>query len=105
MSQRGVNRLWILFALQLVLVDADQFLAPAGVLAKAIVGDPIEPGRKFRLAAEAPDVLVGAHESLLRQIIGQGEIAPCELAQQPADGGLMPPHQLSKSVVIILKND
>jgi hypothetical protein len=103
--QRRVNGLRILLALELGLVEPDQFLPFSGILAEAVIGDAIEPGRKFRLSAKAAQVLVSAQKSLLREIIGQTHVTSRELAQEPADGGLVVANQLSEGVVIIVNKD
>jgi len=84
-------------------VDSDQFLSFAGLFAETVIGDAIKPGGKFCLTPKAPDVFVGAQESLLCQIISQREIASRELPQKPADDGLMITDQLSEGVVIVLQ--
>jgi hypothetical protein len=95
----------IVLCLELGLVDSDQFLALARVLAKAVVGNPIKPGREFCLAAKAADVSVSAQESFLGEIVRQREIVARELAQQTAHGRLMIANELGKSVVIIIDKD
>ena len=103
--QSWIDRLRVQFALPLRLIDADQFLSFARVLAKAIVGNPIKPGRKFRLAAEAMDVLVSAQKSFLGQIVGQCEIRPGKLAQQTSHTRLMTTNQLAKRVLVVINKN
>jgi len=95
----------VLFRLPLLFINADQLLAAAGVLAKAIVGNSVEPGRKFRFAAKRPDVFESANESVLGQIIRQREVVPRELAQQTANARLMPADQLAKSVLVVIRKN
>jgi len=64
-SQTGIDSVRILFCLPLFLIHANQFLATARVLAKAIVGDSIKPCGKPRFTAKAADVFVGAEKSFL----------------------------------------
>lgn len=102
LAQGRVDRLRVLLGLQPLLVNPDQFLAPAGILAKHIVGDAVKPGRKLGLPAKAADVLVSPEESFLRQIISQREIGPGKLAKQTSHGRLMPPDQLTEGVLVVL---
>lgn len=87
------------------LIDADEFLPFARVFPKAVVSDAVKPGGKFRFPAKTPDVLVGAEESLLRKVIGQGEIVARELPEQATDGRLMIPYQLGESVMVVIEKD
>ena len=82
MSQSRVHSLRVLFGLPLLLIDPNELFAFTSVFAKTIVGDPIKPGVKFCFTTKAPDVLVSAKERVLRQIVGQRDVAPSELAQQ-----------------------
>jgi hypothetical protein len=86
----------------LLLIDADELFPASCVLAKAIVGDPIKPGGKFRLAAEAANVFVSANKGVLGQIVGECEIAAGELAQQTSHARLMTTNQLAKSVLVVI---
>ena len=101
--QCRIDRARIRFGLELSLIDPDEFLPFAGFFAKAIVGDSIKPGGKFRFATKTANVFVSAQESLLRQIIRCGNIAARKVAQQPAHGRLVIPHQLGKSMVVIIQ--
>src|ERR1051325_7508743 len=105
LSQARVNSVRVLLGLPMFLIDTDQFLSFAGVLAKTIVGDSIKPGRKARLAAKTADVFVGADERLLGEIVGQRDIGASELAQQAAHGRLMPTDQLGERVLVIVNNN
>jgi hypothetical protein len=86
----------------LFLIDADEFLATSGVLAKAIVGDSVKPGGKFCLAAKRPNIFVSANESVLGQIVRQCEVATRELSKQTANTRLMPADQLAESVLVVV---
>jgi hypothetical protein len=86
----------------LLLIDADQLFPASCVLAKAIVGDPVKPGGKFRLAAEAADVFISADKCILGQIVGQCQITAGKLAQQASHARLMTTNQLAKSVLVVI---
>ena len=101
-SQTRIDGLRIVLRLQQFLIHADKLFAFARILAKAIVSDSVKPGRKSSFAAKAPDVLVSANKSFLRQIIGQRNICACELSKQTAHTRLMPPHQLAERVLIVI---
>ena len=103
--QTGFDRLRINFTLPLRFIDSHKLLLLSGVLAKAIIGDSIEPCREPRFATEAADVLVGPDERFLGQIICEGEIIPGELAQQTADARLMTTNQLAKSVLVVINKN
>ncbi len=64
--ERGIDGLRIVFRLELRLIDSDQLLSLPRLFPKTIVGDPVEPRRKLRLAAEASDVSISADEGFLR---------------------------------------
>ena len=101
-SQTGIDSLRIVLRLQQLLVHADKLFAFARILAKTIVSDPVKPRGKSRFAAKAANVFVSANKSVLRQIIGQGNVCPCELSKETAHARLMPPHQLAKRVLIVI---
>ena len=103
--QGWVDGLRILLGLESRLVDANQFLSLAGLLAEAVIGNAIKPGRKFRLAAKAADVFVSAQKSFLGQIVGQGEVAPRELPQETTHRRLVIAHQFGEGVVIIIEKN
>jgi hypothetical protein len=100
-SQTGIDGLWIVLRLQLLLVHADKLFTTARILAKTIVSDSIKPGGKPRLTAKAPDVLVSAKKSFLCEIVGQRNICSRKLAKQTTHGGLVAPHELAKCVLIV----
>src|SRR5947208_7082907 len=105
MSKTRIDRLGVLFRLPLLLIDANELFQASCVLAKAIVGDPVKPGGKFRLAAEAADVFISANESFLGQIVRQRDVAPRELSQQTANARLMTTNQLAKSVLVLINKN
>jgi len=79
--QSGIDSVRVLFGLPLLFIDPDELLSLPGVFAKTIVSDPIKPGGKLRFPAKGANFFVSANESVLRQIIGQGDIAAGELPQ------------------------
>ena len=85
MAESGIDGLRIVFRFQLSLIDANQFLSFPRFFPETIVGDPVKPGRKTGLAPEAPKVLVSAEKRFLREIVGQGDIAPDQIAKQTSD--------------------
>ena len=105
MSQSGIDGLRILLGCELCLIDSDQLLSLARVLAEAVVADAIKPGGELRFAAKAPDVFVSAQECFLGEIVGQSEIAAGELPEEAAHGRLMIAHELGKGVVIIFNKN
>jgi hypothetical protein len=102
MPQTRIDSLRIVLRLQLRLIDADKLFAFARILAKTIVSDPVKPCGKSRFTAKAPDVLVSANKSFLREIVGQGNVCACKLPKQTAHAGLVPPHQLAERVLIVI---
>jgi hypothetical protein len=102
LPQSGVDSVWVLFGLQNVLIDPDEFLSATGVLAKDIVGNPVEPGRKTSFSTKASNVLVSPDKRFLRKIVGQREVCPCELPQEASNGRLMPTDQLAKGVLVFI---
>src|SRR5262249_25814078 len=105
LPQSGIDRLRVWLSFELGLVDTDQFLSFAGVFAEAVIGNPIQPGRKLRFASKATNVFVSAKKSFLGQIICSGNITTGELSEQTADLRLMIPNQFSKGVVIIIEEN
>ena len=101
-SQTGINRLRVVFHLQLLLIQTHHLFAAASIFAKTVVRNPVQPRRKSRLAAETADIFIGAKKSFLSQIIRQSQIGARELPQQPTHAGLMPAHKFRKSVVIVI---
>ena len=101
-SQTGIHDVRVLLCLPLLLIHANELLAAARVLSKAVVCDSIEPCGKSRFTAKAPDVLVSAEKSFLSKIIGQSNICAGELSQHTAHAGLMPAHELAERVLIVI---
>jgi hypothetical protein len=91
--------------LELFLINSHQFLPTARIFSKTIVGDPVKPRGKARFPAKTTNVLIGAQECLLRQIIRQSDIRSGKLTQQATHRGLMPPNQLTERVLIIIDKD
>lgn len=102
MSESRIDGLRIVFGLQLSFIDANQLLSFAGLLAETIVGDPIKPGRKTGLSAEAAEIFVGPQKRFLREIVRQGNIRTDQLAEQTSHARLMISHQLRESVVVVI---
>ena len=105
MSKGGVNGVRIAFRLEDRLINADEFFPFARLFAKAVIGNSIKPGGKFRFATKAPEIFVSTNKSLLRQIVGQGEIVARELSKQTAHNGLMTAHEFREGVVIIFNKN
>ena len=103
--QGRVGGVWVLLGRELCFIDSDQFLSFAGLLAETVIGDAIKPGGKLRFSSKAADVFVSAQESLLSEVIGQGQITSRELSEQAADRGLVIADQFRKGVVIIVNQD
>ena len=104
-AQSGVGRLWIMLSLQLSFINANELFSFAGFFTETIVGDPVEPGRKARFPTKAAEVFVGAQKRLLREIIRERDIGANELAEQTSHARLMIPHQLRKSVVVVIEKN
>jgi hypothetical protein len=101
-SQTRIDSLRIMFCLQHVLIHADKLFAAPRILAKTIVSDAVKPGGKPRFTAKAPNILVSANKTLLREIIGQGDIRAGELSKDAAHTGLMATHKLAERVLIVI---
>ena len=102
MPKSRVNRLRIMFALELSFIDANKFLSFPRFFPETIVGNPIKPGRKARFAAKAAEVFIGAQKRLLREVISERNVAPDELTEQASDSRLVVTNELSKGVVIVI---
>ena len=102
MAKSGIDGLRIVFGLQLSFIDANELLSFPRFLPETVVGNPVKPGRKPRLPAEASEVLINTQKCLLRKIVRKREIAPNELAEHPSHTRLVISHQLGKSVVVII---
>jgi hypothetical protein len=102
MSQSGIDGLRIMFGLELSFIDANQLLSFAGLFAKAIVGDPIKPGRETSFAPKAAQIFVGAQKGFLREIVRERNIGADQLTEQTSHARLMIPHQLREGVVVVI---
>jgi len=102
LPESRIHRGGVLFGLQNVLIDPDELLFTTGVLAKDIVGNPVEPGRKTSLPTKASDMLVSLEEGFLGKIVSQGEICPGKLSQEASDARLMPTDQLAKGMLVFI---
>jgi hypothetical protein len=105
MSESGINRLRIVFGLELSFIDANEFLSFPRLFPKTVVGNPVKPGRKTGFAAEAAEVLVGLEKSFLRQVVRERDIRPNQVAEQTSDARLMIPDQLRKGVVVVINKN
>ena len=105
MSESGIDRLRIVFGLQLSFVDANEFLSFPRLFPKTVVGNPVKPGRKTRFAAEAAQVLVGLEKGFLRQVVRERDICPNQMAEQASNARLMIPDQLGKGVVVVINKN
>ena len=102
MSESGIDRLRIVFGLQLSFIDANEFLPFPRLFPKTVVGNPVKPGRKTGFAAEAAQVLVSLEKGFLRQVVREGDICPNQMAEQTSHARLMIPDQLGKGVVVVI---
>jgi len=105
MSESGIGRLRIVFGLQLSFIDANEFLSFSRLFPKAVVGNPVKPGRKTRFTAEAAEVLVGLEKSFLREVVRKRDIRPDKMAKQTSHARLMIPDQLRKRVVVVINKN
>src|SRR6266700_4888500 len=102
MSQTRIDTPRILLGLPLLLIHADQLLAAARVLAKTVVRDSIKPRGKSRFTPKASNILVSSEKSFLCKVIGQSEVCAGELPQQTAHAGLMPAHEFTEGMLIVI---
>ncbi len=102
MAKSGIDGLGIVFRFQLSFIDANQLLSFPRFFPVTIVGNPIQPGRKTRLAAEAAEVFVGPQKRFLRQIVRERNIGPDQLAEQTSHTRLVIPDQLRKGVMVVI---
>jgi hypothetical protein len=102
MAESGIDGLRIVFRFQLSFIDANQLLSFPRFFPVTIIGDPIQPGRKTRFAAEASEVFVGAQKRFLREIVRERNIGADQLAEQTSHSRLMIPDQLRKGVMIVV---
>src|SRR5436190_21445109 len=102
MSQTRIDTPRILLGLPLLLIHADQLLATARVLAKTVVRDSIKRRGKSRFTPKASNILVSSEKSFLCKVIGQSEVCAGELPQQTAHAGLMPAHEFTEGMLIVI---
>jgi len=105
LAQSGIGCLRIMLGFQLSFIDANELLSFAGFLAETIVGDPVKPGGKTGLTAKTAEVLVGAQEGFLGEIVRERDIGANELAEQTSHARLMISHQLREGVVIVIEKN
>src|SRR5215471_16444283 len=102
MSQTRIDALRVLFCLPLLLIHTDQLLATTRVLAKTVVGDSIKPCGKSRFTPKASNILVSSEKGFLCKVIGQSDVCAGELPQQTAHTGLMPAHEFTEGMLILI---
>ena len=102
MSESGIDRLRILFGLQLSFIDANQLLSFARFFPETVVSDPIKPGRKAGLTAKAAEIFVGPQKGFLREIVRERNIRPDQLAEQTSHTRLMISHQFREGMVVVI---
>src|SRR5687768_5393547 len=102
MAKSGIDGLRIVFGLQLSFIDANQLLSFPRLFAETVVGDPIKPGRKSGLAAEAAEVSVSPQKGFLREIVRERYISPDQLAEQTSHARLMISHQLREGMMVVI---
>jgi hypothetical protein len=105
MSESGIDRLRIVFGLELSFIDANEFLSFPRFLPKTVVGNPVKPRRKTRFAAEAAQVFVCLEKGFLREVVREGNIRPDKVAEQTSHARLMIPDQLRKGVVVVINKN
>ena len=105
MSESGIDGLRIMFGLQLSFIDANEFLPFPRFFPETIVGNSVKPRRKTGFAPEAAEVFVSAEKRFLREIVGQGDIAPDQIPEQTSHTRLVIPDQLRKGVVVVINKD
>jgi hypothetical protein len=105
MSESGIDRLRIVFGLELSFIDANEFLSFPRFFPKTVVGNPVKPGRKTRFTAEAAQVFVSLEEGFLRKVVREGNIRPDKVAEQTSHARLVIPDQLRKGVVVVINKN
>jgi hypothetical protein len=105
MSESGIDRLRIMFGLELSFIDANELLPFPRLFSKTVVSNPVKPGRKTRFAAEAPQILVRLEKSFLRKVVGEGDIRPDKVTEQTSHARLMIPDQLRKGMVVVINKN
>src|SRR2546423_1007376 len=102
MSQTRIDTQRVLLGLPPLLIHTHQLFASTRILAKAVVCDSVKPCGKSRFTAKASDILVSSEKSLLCKVIGQSDICAGELPQQTAHAGLMPAHEFTEGMLIVI---
>ena len=105
MAEPRIGCLRIMLGFQLSFINANEFLSFSSFLTETVVGNPVKPGRKTRLAPEAPKVLVSAEKRFLREIVSQGDIAPDQVPEQTSHSRLVISDQLRKRVVVVINKN
>ena len=105
MSESGIDRLRIVFGLELSFIDANEFLSFPRFFPKTIVSNPVQPRRKTRFPAKAAQIFVSLEKGLLREIVRQRNIGPDEVAEQTSHARLVIPDQLRKGVVVVVNKN
>jgi hypothetical protein len=105
MSQTSINGLRIVLRLQLLLIHSNKLLAAARIFAETIVRNAVKPCGKSGFTTKAANVLVRAKKSFLCEIVSRGNVCASELSKEATHSGLMPPHELTKSVLIIIRKN
>ena len=80
-------------------------MVAAALVAVMIVCDAEEPGGKLALASVKRKAAVGLDKRILGEIVGLGGIAPIEMPQETADGGLVAVHQLAERGAVVAADD
>jgi hypothetical protein len=75
-------------------------LTAAGV-AELVVSDAEQPGAKGGAAAKTSDAAIGLKKGFLREVIGPGVVATCELSEKTTHGGLVLPDKFAESLPVI----
>src|SRR5581483_6061838 len=102
MPQTRIGRLRIVLGSELFFVNSHKFLSTARIFSKTVVSDPVKPRGKACFTAKTTEVLIGAQEGLLRQIICESHVGSSKLTQQTAHCGLMPSDQLAERVLVVI---
>jgi len=105
MSESGIDRLRIVFGLELSFIDANEFLSFPRFFPETIVGNPIKPGRETSFAAETAEVLVSPQKRFLGEVVRQRNIGADQLPEQTSHARLMISDQFRKSVVVVIDKD
>lgn len=105
MSESGIDRLGIVFGLELSFIDANEFLSFPRLFPKTVVSNPVKPGRKTRFAAKAAQIFVSLEKGFLREVVREGDIRPNQIAEQTSHARLVIPDQLRKGVVVVINKN